>query len=166
MDFTAFKAQTPTEKLFEDIINRVAQLYGVPACALAAIARRESNFDDQAHSDDGGWGICQITSDVDANGVHTPTGLHMLIAANNFHVAAQWFLHPAINACIALREAYPDSMGDEVLKYAFEAYNGGMGMVRAAIQAGHDPDQDTTNRYGAGTLALYHAYLAAAKAVA
>jgi soluble lytic murein transglycosylase-like protein len=149
------------------LINAAAAAASVPACALAAIVERESGGDANARSDDGGWGLCQITAGVDENGIFTQTGAKMLDPASNIDVAAKFFLAPAIAQCAALRAtdaATMDAVSTEILYFAFCAYNAGFGAVRRAIASGTDPDSVTTNDYGSGTLALYHAAVVASHA--
>jgi soluble lytic murein transglycosylase-like protein len=167
MDFVPYRAcgNRATDP-WADHINAAAQAAGVPPCALAAIVERESNGNPNAKSGDGGWGLCQITSGVDANGVYTPTGQHMLDPALNLEVAAKCFLASGIKDCLLLRERHGDVMNrfsDELLYFAFITYNAGFGTVQGAILNGDDPDRFSTNRYGAGTLALYHNDVAASQ---
>lgn len=165
MDFIVYRdPSNPRINQWASLIDKHAQAALVPACALAAIVERESGGDRNARSGDGGWGLCQITSGVDANGVYTPTGQHMLDPDANLEVAAKFFLAPAIKDCLMLREQYGGTMSrfsDEILYFAFIAYNAGFGAVESAIEAGTDPDAKSTNDYGAGTLQLYRKDLAA-----
>jgi membrane-bound lytic murein transglycosylase MltF len=165
MDFVDYADPAkPAIDRFRDLINRFAKAASVPPCALAAIVERESGGDPNAISADGGYGLCQITSGVDAHGVYTQTGANMLDPASNLETAARFFLAPAIAQCEQLRARFAPRMNPiapEILYFAFCAYNAGFGAVQSAVQNGTDPDARTTNRYGAGTLALYHADLAA-----
>lgn len=169
MDFATFDATTTEEKKVELILNQVAIAGVVPPCALAAIARRESNFTPNARSDDGGWGLCQITSGATEEGqyVHEGRTYNLLDAKDNLIVAAAYFLRPAIEQCLELRkkqQVFMDTINTEILYFAFAAYNAGFGAVQEAINAEQDPDTRTTNHYAAGTLANYHRYLAMAHA--
>ncbi len=168
MDFVdyAHTAKAAIDR-FRDLMTRYAAAAAVPACALAAIVERESGGNPSAISADGGYGLCQITSGVDAHGVFTQTGANMRDPASNLETAARFSLAPAIAQCTALRSRYATQMNavsPEILFFAFCAYNAGFGSVQAAVQSGVNPDDRTTNRYGAGTLALYHSALAASHA--
>ena len=168
MDFVDYADPAkPAIDRFRDLINRFAKAASVPACALAAIVERESGGDPNAVSGDGGYGLCQITSGVDAHGVFTQTGANMLDPASNLETAARFFLEPAIAQCETLHARFAqrmDAIAPEILFFAFCAYNAGFGAVEDAVRNGADPDARTTSRYGAGTLALYHAALAASHA--
>lgn len=167
MDFATFDAMAPEEKRVETLINQVALATNVPPCALAAIARRESNFVPNAKSDDGGFGLCQVTAGAQSDGTYQHEGrtYNLLNARDNLVVAAQFFLRPAIDDCSELRKKHADIMdaiNTEILYFAFAAYNAGFGTVQEAVSAHLDPDVRTTNRYASGTLANYHRYLAMA----
>ena len=152
-----------------DLINAKAEEAGIPPCALAAIVERESGGDKDAKSGDGGWGLGQVTSGVDDRGVYTETGQNVLDPAANLEVAAKFFLAPAIKECLLLRERHGEVMerfSDEVLYFAFIAYNAGFGAVQNAISAGNDPDRSSTDSYGKGTLELYLKDVAASHAPA
>jgi membrane-bound lytic murein transglycosylase MltF len=168
VDFIAYRDPAkPRIDRWRDLINRTAKAAAVPPCALAAIVERESDGDPNAKSTDGGFGLCQITSGVDGRGVFTQTGAAMFDPASNLETAARFFLVPAISACAKLHESFGhrmDAISGDVLFFAFCAYNAGFGAVQHAIGSGVDPDVKTTNRYGAGTLAFYHAALAASHA--
>ncbi len=160
MDFVDYADPAkPAIDRYRDLINRYAKAASVPACALAAIVERESGGNAGAISGDGGYGLCQITSGVDAHGVFTQTGANMLDPASNLETAARFFLAPAIAQCTALRSRYATQMNaisPEIVFFAFCAYNAGFGSVQAAVHGGANPDDRTTNHYGSGTLALYH----------
>ncbi len=168
MDFIAYRDPAkPRIDRWHDLINRAAKAASVPPGALAAIVERESDGDPNAKSADGGFGLCQITSGVDGRGVFTQTGASMFDPASNLETAARFFLAPAIGECTKLHESFGQRMNaisGDVLFFAFCAYNAGFGAVQRAIVSGVNPDAKTTNRYGAGTLALYHAALAASRA--
>ena len=160
MDFIAYNdASNPAVDRWAALINSSAAAAGVPPCALAAIVERESGGNPNARSGDGGWGLAQVTYGVDANGIYTATGQKMLDPASNLQVAATSFLAPALKECLLLRERYGTAMNainSEVLYFAFIAYNAGFGAVSKAAASGSDPDNASTNHYGAGTLAIYH----------
>lgn len=170
MDFVAYHdASNKAINQWAEEINKFAEAGSVPACGLAAIVERESGGDKNAKSGDGGWGLCQITSGVDGDGVYTDTKQNMLDPNANLQVAVRFFLAPAIQQCLLLRERHGDVMArfsEDILYFAFIAYNAGFGTVQQAIANGNDPDQLSTNRYGAGTLALYKRNVSASHAMA
>lgn len=170
MDFVPYHDPSkPAIDRWRDLINRYAAEAKVPACALAAIVERESAGDPNARSGDGGYGLTQITAGVDSRGIFTQTGARMLDPASNLETAARYFLSPAIAQCTELHASYGqrmDAIANEILFFAFCAYNAGYGAVRSAVVNDTNPDARTTNQYGAGTLALYHAALAASHAAA
>jgi membrane-bound lytic murein transglycosylase MltF len=165
MDFATFDAMAPEEKACETFINQVSLATAVPPCALAAIARRESNFVASAQSDDGGWGLCQITAGASADGHYSRDGrlYNLLDARDNLVVAASYFLEPAIEDMIAFRKTntpFMDSISTEILFFAFCCYNEGIRGTENHISQRMNPDWWSTNSYGAGTLYNYHRYLA------
>ena len=54
------KEPEPTEVLFKDL-NDAADRYGVPKNLLKALAKQESNFDNEAVSQTGVRGVLQVT---------------------------------------------------------------------------------------------------------
>lgn len=169
MDFSTFDAMSTEEKQYQNIVTQVALACVVPPCALAAIVRRESDWDANAHSADGGFGLCQITAGVNTLGdyVAEDRTYKLFDAKDNLLVAAKYFLKPAIDECLQLRtgqQTVMDSINPEILFFAFCAYNMGAGEVSKYILAGVNPDIYSTKTYGAGTLAIYHRYLAMAHA--
>lgn len=182
MDFVRFADPShPGVNQWAAHINAEAALAAppVPSCALAALVARESGgrnvLQDGADPKTGllpdgttaGVGLCQITSGVDWSNPLDPTrdGYHLFKPDENLYVAAAYFLGPAIKHATYLKAEYPTAFGlfggGQLLYYAFCAYNAGDGSVEKALRAGHDPDDFTTNHYGAGTMAFYLAFVAA-----
>ena len=112
----------------------------VTECMIAAIARRETNFQNilQVGVPPGpgcGVGPCQITTGVDWSDPRRPRwpGVgEMLDVENNFYVAIKFFLQPAVNR-------FPDNH-----QAAFDAYNLGSSGVQGEQAAGESPDALTT----------------------
>jgi hypothetical protein len=170
MDFSLFKAvgkfainDFPT---IEKSINNQAHAARVPPCALAAIIMRESAgrniFQEGVPHDDPncGYGYAQITYGANRSDPEHPTFVlngktyDLFDPSSNLYIAAQAFLGPAISNMLALRQSV--SMPNEILYYAFGAYNAGFAAVARALHAGEDVDSVTTDNYASGTLALYH----------
>jgi hypothetical protein len=170
MDFVKFSAPAhPALNALAQQINDEAVIGKVPPCALAAIVMRESGgqniFQRGMPKGPGcGVGLTQITAGVDWTNPDDPRfqGYRLLDPQQNLYVAAAFFLAPAINQCLVLREqkaAVMAQFSDEILYFAFAAYNAGFGAVSSAINNGSDPDARTTSTYAAGTLAFYHDFL-------
>ncbi len=177
MDFVAY---APVERLsgpgqWAGFINAEASVAGVPPCALAAIVQRESQgrniFQEGVPPGPGcGVGLTQITYNVDWSDPQRPvwvtpsgTRLELLDPAQNLLCSAKFFLRPAIDLMLNLRNLYGAEMSafsSEVLYFAFAAYNAGGDQVESAIVRGVDPDTITTDNYASGTLAIYHTLLA------
>ncbi|MGB8520837.1 MAG: hypothetical protein WCD38_11810 [Candidatus Tumulicola sp.] len=88
----------------------------------------------------------------------------LMIPSDNLYVASRFFLAPAIDECLALRERLPDAMkrwSPEILFFAFASYNAGFGAVRDALLANDNPDSYTTDDYAMRAFAYYHLYLTA-----
>lgn len=159
------------------IIRDRAHAALVPSCALAAIVKRESDgrnvFQEGMphNSPDCGYGYCQITYGANRSDPEHPTytldgTIYSLFdPSSNLYVAAKGFLAPAISDMLRLRDAIGvDKMPNEILLYAFAAYNAGSYRVSQVIRAGGNVDGITTDRYASGTLSLYHAALQASHA--
>ncbi len=142
-----------------DDINWAASTFGqklVTPCMLAAIIERETNFRNilQAGVPPGpgcGVGPCQITAGVDWSDIEHPTfgGLDLLVPRVNMTVAVKFFLVPVL-------QEFPDAH-----QAAFDAYNLGVGGVRAELAAGISPDARTTNgNYGGSVMQGWVQYAA------
>jgi len=175
MDFIKFAAPAhPALDSFRDAINNEAIIGKVPPCALAAIVMRETGgrniFQIGMPKGDGcGVGLTQITAGVDWANPDDPRyqGYRLLDPQQNLYVAAAYFLSPAIKDCLQLREQHGQTMArfsNEILYFAFAAYNAGFGAVQSAIENGEDPDSHTTDTYGAGTLAFYQQFVTSSHA--
>jgi len=178
MDFVDFVVPQGWGNDFPQIaasINNQAHAALVPACALAAIVMRESGgrniYQERMPHDspDCGYGYCQITYGADRSDPNHPTynvdgkTYDLFDPSSNLYVAAKGFLAPAITDMLNLRSSLGvGAMPQEILLYAFAAYNAGSYRVSQVIRAAGDPDSITTGGYGAATLAFYHTALAAA----
>jgi len=172
MDFVSFVVPDGWGNDFSDIQNAIrnqAHAALVPSCALAAIVKRESDGRNVVQdgvprdSPDCGYGYCQITYGADRSDPNHPTfsydgrSYDLMSADGNLLVAAQAFLAPAISGMLQLRDAIGMSkMPQEILYYAFAAYNAGAYRVSQVVRSGGNVDSITTDRYASGTLALYH----------
>lgn len=172
MDFVSFVVPDDWGNDFPRIQNSIrnqAHAALVPSCALAAIVKRESDGLDvfqvgvPRDSPDCGYGYCQITYGADRSDPDHPTysfdgrSYDLMSADGNLLIAAQAFLAPAITEMLRLRDAIGMSkMPQEILYYAFAAYNAGSYRVGQVVRSGGNVDAITTNRYASGTLSLYH----------
>jgi hypothetical protein len=149
----------------------------VPSCALAAIVKRESDGRNifqigmPHNSPDCGYGYCQITFGADRADPENPTfaldgkTYRLFDPSSNLFVAAKGFLAPAISDMLQLRDAIGiEKMPQEILLYAFAAYNAGSFRVSQVIRGGGNIDSLTTDDYASGTLNLYHVALQASHA--
>lgn len=174
MDFVAFSdPNTPGIDQWKRSINNQANTSKIPPCALAAVVMRESGGRNvlQAGMPPGpgcGVGLTQITSNVNWSNLHAPTyngtSYNLLDPSSNLYISAEYFLRPAIQECLLLRERYANVMNainGDILYFVFAAYNMGFGGVESCILNGHDPDGSTTDNYAQGTLSFYDDFIAA-----
>lgn len=174
MDFVAFSdPNTPGVDQWKRSINNQANASKIPPCALAAIVMRESGGRNvlQAGMPPGvgcGVGLTQVTSNVNWSNPNAPTyngtSYNLLDPSSNLWIAAEYFLRPAIQECLLLREHHGDVMNainPNILYFVFAAYNMGFGGMENEVLKGRDPDKATTNFYAAGTLGFYNDFIAA-----
>ena len=167
MDFIKFNCPShPALQALASKINNEAIISKVPPCALAAIVARETGgrnvLQDGCSPGPGcGVGLTQITAGVNWGYPQNPTfqGYELMDEEQNLYVAGAFFLKPAIDQCLALRAAHADAMQKPILYYAFCAYNAGLGAIIKALHDNTDPDEGTTDHYGAGTLAFYDSFV-------
>jgi len=151
-----------------DSIRNQAHAALVPSCALAAIVKRESdgcNVFQQGVSHDSpdcGYGYCQITFGANRQDPEHPSytldgrQYDLFDRDGNLFVAAKGFLAPAISDMLHLRDALGAArMPEEILYYAFAAYNAGSYRVSQTVRGGGNVDSITTDAYASATLALY-----------
>jgi hypothetical protein len=181
MDFVSFVVPQDWGNDFPSIQNAIrnqAHAALVPSCALAAIVKRESDGCDVFQegvphdSPDCGYGYCQITYGADRSDPEHPTysfngrSYDLMSADGNLYIAAQAFLAPAIAQMLKLRDAVgTNAMPQEILYYAFAAYNAGAYRVGQVIRSGGNVDGVTTNRYASETLSLYQTAVNASQRV-
>lgn len=171
MDFVSFVAPSEWKndfpKLVASIRNQVHAAL-VPSCALAAIVKRESDGKNifqvgvPHSSPDCGYGSCQITFGANRDDPEHPSyeidgkAYELFDPSSNLFVAAKGFLAPAISDMLKLRDSIGgDKMSDEILYYAFAAYNAGSYRVSQTLRGGGNVDNITTDNYASGTLLLY-----------
>lgn len=172
MDFVAFSdPSVPSVDQWRRSINNQANASKVPPCALAAIVMRESGGRNvfQAGMPLGagcGVGLTQITANVNWTNPNAPTyngtSYMLLDPSSNLYVAAEYFLRPAIQECLLLRErhgAVMNAISPDILYFVFAAYNMGFGGMENEVLAGRDPDHVTTDNYAKGTLGFYYGFI-------
>ena len=176
MDTVRFQDKSqPGVNALADNINTEAALANVPPCALAAIVDVETGGRNILQEGippgpDCGVGVCQITAGVDWSNPSHPTyeGIDLWNVADNLHVAAAFFLAPAITAATRLKAQNPSAFaqwGDgQILWYAFAAYNEGVGAVTKALAEGRNPDSGTTDGYATRAMAAYLDFVQASHA--
>jgi len=178
VDFTTFISDpdVPAVAQWAEIINSQAATAGdtaFPPCALGAVISRESRGENvlQAGKKPGpgcGVGLTQITSGVDWSDLSDPKyrTYRLLDTTSNILVAVRFFLIPALNRCLDLRNEYKavmETISPQILYFVFAAYNAGFGTVRRSVMASEDPDRHTTHLYAANTLKRYQRCLAYTK---
>ena len=171
MDFVSFVVPSGWGNDFSKIVASIrnqAHAALVPSCALAAIVKRESNGQNifqvgvPHSSPDCGYGYCQITFGANrADPEHPSYGIDgktydLFDPSSNLFVAARGFLAPAITDMLRLRDAIGvEKMSNEILYYAFAAYNAGSFRVSQTIRGGGNVDNITTDNYASATLLFY-----------
>jgi hypothetical protein len=182
VDFVAFSVPTGWGNDFPSLVATIrnqANAALIPSCALAAIVKRESAgrnvFQEGVSHDspDCGYGYCQITYGADRTDPEHPTytldgkSYDLFDASSNLYIAAKGFLAPAVSDMLKLRDAIGTAkMPQEILLYAFAAYNAGSYRVGQVIRGGGNIDSLTTDNYASATLDLYHAALQASHSAA
>jgi len=176
LDFVPFKPSDALSAVgrWAGSINNQSKAGRVPPCALVAIVATETGgqniFEIGVPQGPGaGAGLCQITDGVEWSNPDLPTFYGggrqwgLMDPSSNLYVASRWFLAPAIDECLVLRERLPDAMNrwsPEILFYAFASYNLGFGGVRDALLENDNPDRFTSDSYATRAYASYKQYLA------
>ena len=122
----------PAVDRWNDLINEIAPTFSVPPNLVKAHMLYESGGDPNIVSGDMGYGLMQITSGVDGNGLYN--GANIIDPFTNIKVACRDFIAPLIHL-------FPGNL-DAVIA----GYNAGAGAVDRAIGAGLSP---ATTTYGA-----------------
>ncbi len=128
-------------------INDVASDADFPPCLLAAIAERESGCDPLAISEDGGYGLCQLTQKPSTFFGDWPIPLWD-DAYQNLSFAVNYYLRPAMQYWAA------QASGDSLVRLIAAEYNEGRPMTIRYHALGN-VDIGTTNDYAEGVLELY-----------
>lgn len=165
--FAVTAAQDPELAPWRELINQVAvNSDTVPPCLLAAIVKRESHgknvLQDGIPPGPGcGVGLCQITYNVDWSDINNPkfNGYELLDPSQNLHVAANFFLAPAIGEAKEIQATQPAKFAiaadGQVAYGAAAVYNAGWGAMQKALDLATDVDQFTTDNYASGVYGYY-----------
>jgi hypothetical protein len=144
-------APVPTALRYADAVNFGAEQFDVSPFLCYAIAYRETIHGEivglwpnaaTVVSDDGGHGLFQITSPPIPPGWADPY--------ENARWAVQRFIVQALG------QWAPANQGDDLVRLVAVTFNAGYGNAKAGHEVGN-VDLYSTNDYGAGVLAYYHA---------
>ena len=129
---------------FANIFNQAGVKFNISPWLFASFASQESSFDPKVVSDDGGYGLFQITSMKLENWDDPLT---------NTNCAGENYIKPAYDYWVG-----QGMQGDDLIRCTGASFNGGLG----GAQAGHargDVDLYTTNNYGARLVATFHSLI-------